>query len=264
LISSGKLPFDGKGAATPIRQHVPDLERELAHVLDGCLMRKAALRPQNMEEIQAVLETIEQDVLPEGEEQMEHSGTVPQDKIMLSIERVKREGKVRGPARTKRIALKMDDSEVVVAGLPLSSRTRKGILAAGGGVVGIGLIGAIFLGWGSSPVPPPVPTRSASARPVTRKPKPPTSRPVKPAGPRLAPGELGKLARISKVEPKRFPRLWRRLKVLADGGKLPEGLNPKERVDGLTAIFWKDRVKGCKAMELFLEELRVALKRKSR
>lgn len=260
LLTSGKLPFVGKGPGVPIRTHVPNLEREFAHVVDGCLMRQPALRPQNMSEVTSVLDTIERNSIPEGEELTEHSGTVPQEKIKRSIEKLKKDGRLRVPTRTKRIQLKIDDSELEVAGLPLSGRARQAIIGACVACVLLGIVGVGFFGWGSGdPEPPPRPTATRTPGPgPTRKAPRPTR------APRLAPGELGKVAAIQEVSPKAFSGIWRRLKGLQEKGLLPEELQAREKLERLTGSFWKDREKGCRELEGFLEELRVALRRQSK
>lgn len=260
LVSHGKLPFHGPGAAVPVRSLEPMLERELAHVIDGCLMRRPELRPEGMIEVQAVLDGIAANVRTEGPPAMEHSGSLPHEAMMDSIRRLETEGRLAESRKpTQRKTLAMDLGNMEISGLETLSRRRTKV---GVGAAAVGLLLLVGLGFSRGGDAPQVPSRPPT--PPTRPASPPPEASPRPrADAPLAPGELGRLAGVRSVDPKAFSTLWGKLKKLADAGQLPEELSPQERLTRLQASFWKDRSQGCQDMEAFLEEMRVALRRRT-
>jgi len=148
-----------------------------------------------------------------------------------------------------------------VSGLALDAQGRRGLLALGGVVLVVGLVGGAMLGGLRRGLEP---TRVEAKTPAIKRQPPPPPIEVAP----LAPSDqarfrdragMRQLLDQGSIHPARFPSVWRRVHLLALKGALPPQLLEEPRLLGIRAAYREDQGQGCRQLEALLGDLREAL-----
>ncbi len=300
LLADGALPFgSGSRDPEPIRRMVPDLPRDLAHLVEACLAPDPATRPKDGAEVFALLREAAGTTFVV--EPVDESGSIPIEKVEEAIRGLRSSGSVPvavvppapvppSPSPTddvlgEEIELESDSAPTEVSGLiavtPVPESPTTGahrvatppateIPSGSPGVsraVPATVLSAVLFGLalafsGGDPAPPvsgPAPTTPGPAPTVS----PPESGLLE-----LAPSQqaafredpyLTVLLEARAVEGPDFDRTWKLLRSAVLANRLPRQLNDAERLLTVRDRFRADPEAGSAELARFLDDLREVL-----
>lgn len=246
-ITGGKPAYGGP-TQIPIRLPVPTLGRDLAHLIEASLHEDPTLRPANLEEVRSVLDTAEEDVVPEDSLDLEASGIVPAERISDTLKNLRLQNAIREVPKEREISVpEVDRFQLFDGPLPSfgSLEVRPGPMAVALGFGSVMLVaGAAFVLGKNERAPPPA--------------RAPVAAPVPDAATATGDPYLPFLLRQARITPLSFRTTLRMVRGVAKKGILPEELSEEETFDAMLARFQADAEAGCRELDAYLGRLRKA------